>query len=193
MRRLILFRHAKAVRRASGGDDAARPLDPAGRIDASLSGRWMSARGIAPDVVLASPSARTLETWERVGRFFPDARLEVRDGLYDAQAEDIEAEIGTVAGEADVVLVIGHNPGVQELAVKLLSEGGAGASEVETVAAGFPTSTLALFEISADGRARMSSFFNPRRDAPPPFIETWDEGTDDAPGEGGDEGAGEPA
>lgn len=175
MRRLILFRHAKAVRRASGGDDAARPLDASGRTDASLSGRWMAAEGQIPDIVLSSPSARTIQTWDCVARYFPKARLVVRDSLYEALPEDIEAEIAALASQTDVMLVIGHNPGMQELAVKLLAQSGAGAGEIETVAGGFPTSTVAVFDTSADGVALLTSMFNPRRDTPPPFIETWDE------------------
>lgn len=181
MRRLILFRHAKAEGRAPGGDDAARALDLGGRADASVSGRWLAANGLYPNIALVSSSRRTHETWECVADFFPDTRLELRSALYDAVAEEIEEEIQSVAGQCEVVLVIAHNPGLQELAVSLLSTSDADAGEIEKVAGGFPTSTIAVFRIDESGRAALESLFNPRRDTPPPFIERWDEDAESGP------------
>jgi phosphohistidine phosphatase len=175
VRRLILFRHAKAAGRAVGVSDTARPLDARGRVDAAASGRWMAARGLAPQVVLVSPSLRTRQTWDCVRDLFPDARVEFLDALYDAMPEDIEESLCACAGDAEVVLVIGHNPGLQELAVTYLADGLATAEEVEKVSGGFPTATVAVFEIAAEGRAALEALFNPRRDTPPPFVEVWDD------------------
>jgi phosphohistidine phosphatase len=177
VRRLILFRHAKAAGRAVGQTDAERPLDARGCDDARLSGRWMAACGIVPDLVLISPSARTMQTWDCVEGFLPTSRIQVCDALYDAAPEDIEAalvEAGAGAG-ADTVLVIGHNPGLQELAVNLLSDGRARHEDLEKVASGFPTSTVAVLTIGQDGAAALEALFNPRRDTPPPFVESWDD------------------
>ena len=182
MRRLILFRHAKAVGRAPHAGDEQRSLDPPGRGDAVRSGRWMMVQGLAPDVALVSPAARTLETWECVAPFFPRARLEIRDALYEALPEDIAAEIAAFSAEADTVMVVGHNPGLQELAVNLMVDGLAGAGDVEKLAGGFPTSTVAVFAVGGDGLAALEALFNPRRDTPPPFLESWD---DEEPGSEG--------
>ncbi len=174
MRRLILFRHARAAGRAIGLPDQARPLDAGGRRDAAASGRWMAALGFAPDVVLVSPSVRTRETWDCIKSLFPGARVDVVEALYDAGPEDIAASLATVES-AGVVLVIGHNPGLQELAVEFLASGMASALDVEKVAGGFPTATVAVFDIAADGRAGLEALFNPTRDTPPPFVEFWDD------------------
>jgi phosphohistidine phosphatase len=175
VRRLILFRHAKATHRSGGVTDLDRPLEPVGRRDAEVSGRWMAATGYAPDLVLVSPSARTRETWDEVKDYFPSARVEVLEGLYDATPEDIEAAVAGPAKGAQDVLVIGHNPGMHELAVSLLADGGAASDDIEKVAGGFPTSTIAVIELADGGATRLEALFNPRRDTPPPYMEAWDE------------------
>jgi phosphohistidine phosphatase len=175
VRRLILFRHAKAAHRALGGVDAERPLEPRGRRDAEVSGRWMATAGLFPDLVLVSPSARTRETWGAVAACFPTAPVEFLDELYDATPEDIETAIAAPARRAECVLVVGHNPGMQELAVNLLVEGMASCDEVEKVAGGFPTSTVAVIDLAENGRTHLAALFNPRRDSPPPYVEVWDE------------------
>ncbi len=181
MRRLILFRHARAASRAVGESDVARPLDAAGRVDAAASGRWMAAHGLTPDVVLVSPSVRTRQTWDCVEEQFPGARVEVIDQLYEASPEDIESSLAESSAEADVILVIGHNPGLQELAVEFLAGGRASAEDVEMVAAGFPTATVAVFDVAVDGRTALAALFNPRRDSPPPFVEAWDDDLGNGP------------
>jgi phosphohistidine phosphatase len=175
VRRLILFRHARAAGRAVGITDQARPLDAEGRLDAAASGRWMAAHGLNPDVVLVSPSLRTRQTWDCVQALFPGARVEFPDQLYQGGPEDIEASLGATAADAEVVLVIGHNPGLQELAVDFLAGGTASADDVDKVSGGFPTATVAVFDVGDDGRATLGALFNPRRDSPPPFVEVWDD------------------
>jgi len=175
VRRLILFRHAKAANRALGGVDAERPLEARGRRDAEVSGLWMATAGLVPDVVLVSPSARTRETWSAVEACFPSTRVEFLDELYDAAPEDIEAAIAGPARSAQCMLIVGHNPGMQELAINLLVEGMASCDEIEKVSAGFPTATVAVIDLAEDGRTHLGAMFNPRRDSPPPFVEAWDE------------------
>jgi phosphohistidine phosphatase len=172
---LILFRHAKAAGRAVGVSDAARPLDAGGRADAAASGRWIADRGLDPEVVLVSPSLRTRQTWDCVQDLFPGAQVAFPPALYEATPEDIEGSLSACAGDAEVVLVIGHNPGLQELAVTYLADGLATAEEVEKVSGGFPTATVAVFDMAANGRVALEALFNPRRDTPPPFVEVWDD------------------
>jgi phosphohistidine phosphatase len=175
VRRLILFRHARASGRTVGESDASRPLDAEGRVDAAASGRWMAAQGLNPDVVLVSPSVRTRQTWDCVQAEFPGARVEILDELYEAGPEEIEASLGSTAAGAEVVLVIGHNPGLQELAVDYLADGLASADDVEKVSAGFPTATVAVFDVAADGRAALGALFNPRRNPPSPLSDFCDD------------------
>jgi phosphohistidine phosphatase len=162
MRRLILFRHAKTEARLAGQDDRDRPLTERGRADAELMGRMAAERGLVPDLVLLSPSRRTLETWQYAGAHLPGAAKEVHEAIYDATADELAAELDGARDRADTVMIIGHNPGLQELAVNLLIESGAGACDVERLAARFPTSTLAVFQIDADGKAGFDGVFYPR-------------------------------
>jgi phosphohistidine phosphatase len=138
MRRLLLLRHAKAEAHSPDGDFD-RALKPRGRADAARLGAWLAAHGHAPDAVLASPSRRTRETVEIVlAAAAKPVEPEFHEAIYNASAETIRA---VIAGErAASVLVVGHNPGIGELA-HLLAGPDAG-----KFAAGYPTCALAIFE-----------------------------------------------
>ena len=158
MRRLILFRHAKAEPRGPGEDDFDRPLSARGREDAALIGQALAADGLIPDCALISPARRTAETWICARDPFPRIRAELNRNLYNAAAEDIRAAIESVADRCDTLIVIGHNPGIHELAVELLVEAGASGAVVEPVAARFPTATAAVLAIDEVGRASLDGF-----------------------------------
>ena len=162
MRRLILFRHAKAAPRAPSGEDIDRPLDEQGLHDAALMGRVLADEGYCPDLALVSSSRRTRETWEQLSTAFPGVKSVVCDGLYNATAEEILAEIDAEADGAGTVLVVAHNPGLHELAIELLVEGAASATEIDRVAAHFPTSTAAAFRLDEAGRASPDGLFKAR-------------------------------
>jgi phosphohistidine phosphatase len=159
MRRLILFRHAKAEPRADGEQDFDRPLAPRGREDAALVGKALAAENLVPDCALISPARRTAETWICARDAFPRIRAELNRDFYDASVEEIRATIERVAERCDTLIVIGHNPGLHELAVELLIDGGASAAEIEKVAARFPTATAAVYRIDPVGRAALDGLF----------------------------------
>ncbi len=159
MRRLILFRHAKALPRAAGQDDVDRALAPRGREDAALIAKVLAKEKLVPDLALVSSARRTMETWACVQPLFPKARLEPVDALYNATAEEVLAEAEARADTADTILVIGHNPGLHELAVNLLADGGAPAWQVDKMDTRFPTSTAAAFLIDPTGRASFDGLF----------------------------------
>ena len=159
MRRLILFRHAKAEPRAAGMDDFDRPLAKRGREDAALIGQVLAREGLVPDLALVSPARRASETWLHARDAFPAAKAELDRGLYNAGPEAIREVIEARADAADTVIVVGHNPGLHELAVELLIEGGASAAEIERVAARFPTATAAALLIDEAGRASFDGLF----------------------------------
>src|ERR1700735_5428910 len=145
MRRLILFRPPQAEPRAPGQDDFDRPLAPRGRDDAAIVGRALAADGIVPDLALVSPATRTTETWIHARDAFPPAKVELVRDLYDAAPEAIRAVIDGAADRCDTTIVIGHNPGLHEVAVDLLIDASASAAEIEPVAARFPTATAAVY------------------------------------------------
>jgi phosphohistidine phosphatase len=160
MRRLILFRHAKTEARPAGSDDFDRRLTDRGRDDAALMGRVLAEAGIAPDLVLVSPAARARETWELAGPAFPFARVEFRRGLYEASAEEAADEIALGTRSADTVMVVGHNPSLQELGVGVLEDAGAADGDIERLSRGFPTSAAAVF--SLDAGPRLEALFHAR-------------------------------
>src|SRR6266571_6854156 len=90
MRRLLLFRHAKAERSEAGIEDRTRKLTERGRKDAAKVGTYMASHALIPDRVMASPSARTQETWKFAASVFrrPPTASPV-ERLYDATAHTI--------------------------------------------------------------------------------------------------------
>ena len=159
MRRLILFRHAKAEPRAPGEDDFDRALSERGREDAALVGRALARENLTPDYALVSPARRTAETWICARDAFPRIRAELNRTLYDASSDEIREAIEQVADRCDTLIVVGHNPGMQELAVELLVDAAAAAADVETVSARFPTATAAVYAIDPVGRASLDGVF----------------------------------
>lgn len=165
MRRLILFRHAKTEARPPGREDIDRVLVPRGRSDAALMGRVLAEAGLSPDLVLVSPAARARETWACAAPAFPNARIEEREGIYNATPEEVEAELVTAA-LADTVMVVGHNPSLQELAVNILVDHGGSPADIETLSAGFPTATAAAFVMDEAGRMSLDGLFRARDHRP---------------------------
>lgn len=157
MDRLILMRHAKAERRSTSGEDFDRALTESGRRDAAIMGRVLAREGLVPDIVLVSAAQRTQDTWEVVSAAFPKARAEVRRDLYNAPAQAL-LEVAEDAG-GGTVMVIAHNPGVHELTLDLLIDGGAGGAVIARAGSRFPTATAAAFLVDAAGRASYDGLF----------------------------------
>lgn len=156
MDRLILFRHAKAEPKGKK-EDFDRALTEEGRADAEVVAKALAKDGLVPNLVLVSPAKRTVETWEAARPAFPKARAIPVRGLYDASPMEI---LDTLEGvTAGTVMVVGHNPGLHELAVGLLREGGAGSAVMSKVASKFPTATAVSFVIDANGRASYDGVF----------------------------------
>lgn len=124
MRELILLRHAHAELPMPGQADFDRPLSSMGLAEAEAAGRWLRGRGFHPDRVLCSPARRTRETLDLV---LPeptgiDCRLE--PAIYEATPGILLALVD-VHRDVDRLLVVGHNPGLEQL-VALLHSGRSG-------------------------------------------------------------------
>jgi phosphohistidine phosphatase len=116
-RTLVILRHAKAEQGAT--PDIDRSLTKRGHADAAAAGAWLAEKGIAPDLVLCSPSRRTRETWHGIALALtaaPEVRYE--ETIYAASTEDL-LELVTGVTNADTVLLIGHNPGLSHLSALL--------------------------------------------------------------------------
>lgn len=145
MRRLILLRHAKAAR-PEGLDDFDRPLAKRGRRDSPLVGRYLQREGLVPELALVSPARRTRETWDLVGEALGDVPVRFERGLYEARAEDIAALVRAVGPEVASVILVGHNPGLEDLA-RLLT-GRASPGEQARMLLKFPTGAVAVLDFA---------------------------------------------
>ena len=125
-------------------------------------GAKLAAEGVRPELALVSNSVRTLQTWDLSGAAFPDARLEVRDELYDASADEIADTVASVADAAEAIIVVGHNPGLHAYVMALVANGGAPASVVARLSTGFPTAVAAVFAVDETGAARFEAIYDPR-------------------------------
>ena len=165
-RTLAVLRHAKSDWPV-GIDDHQRPLARRGVRDAQAAGLWLSSTLGTPDEVLCSPALRTRQTWEQVAAAFeapPEARVD--DRIYEAVVPTLLGVLGELPRKIALVLLIGHNPGVQDLVLSLT---GRGRSEARALAeTKFPTCGLAVLEMRADwseiagGGATLTTFVVPR-------------------------------
>jgi phosphohistidine phosphatase len=147
-RTLVLMRHSKAEQTADdGGGDSSRRLSDRGRADAAAAGRFLAEVGLVPDLALISSSTRTRETWQEVREASgSEAVEEVTAALYGASVDRVIETIRLVDPEAEVVIVVGHNPEAEVLGAQLSD--GAGSDDAElSLREGFPTSALAVYDV----------------------------------------------
>jgi phosphohistidine phosphatase len=152
VRTLHLLRHAKSSWDDPGLHDHDRPLAPRGKKAARLMGTHLAERKIRVSLVLCSSAVRARQTLEVIGPALtghPDAPVEIRieDGLYHADAVDLLARLRRVDDDTRSVLVIGHNPALQQLAESLAGDGDRAARSVLDV--NFPTGALATISTSS--------------------------------------------
>ncbi|MCC7321241.1 MAG: histidine phosphatase family protein [Rubellimicrobium sp.] len=143
--RLILTRHAKSDWSAPGQEDAERPLNAHGRDEAGQIGRWLSSRGYRPDLVLSSPAQRTVETMEHLlAALGAEPATRIEPALYAAGMPALMATLRAVEGQT--VLVIGHNPGIADLAAALVHD-----RPFNPRFADFPTGATAVIDLALPG------------------------------------------
>jgi len=154
MRRLLLLRHAKAEPATAGEPDRERPLNERGRKDAARIGAYMAAHSFIPDRVAVSPSARTQETWKYAAMAFRPAPTAMSaERLYDATPHAILDVIKSAPASAQTLLVIGHNPGLHEVALTLIAAGGV--DPREQLREKLPTSGLAIIDFAVDDWSKL--------------------------------------
>lgn len=137
MKTLFLMRHAKSSWKDERLPDHDRPLNKRGKKDAPRMGQLLVEQKIQPDRWLSSTALRARTTAELVAETVDFAgEIELRSDLYHAAPADYLAVLQEVADTADSVLIVGHNPGLEEL-LELLT----GAAKA------FPTAALARIEL----------------------------------------------
>lgn len=121
MKRLILTRHAKSAWDDPLTPDHDRPLNERGKAASADLGQWLASRGYVPQVVLCSDSLRTRKTWSGIAPALPGTPvLELKPALYHA-GPDVMLAVLRHAGDCDTVMMIGHNPGIAEFALRLVT------------------------------------------------------------------------
>ncbi len=120
MKRLILTRHAKSSWDDPLMSDHDRPLNERGKTAAADLGQWLASRGYVPEEVLCSDALRTRKTYSGIAPALPGTPvLELKPALYHAGPDVMLAVLRHAT--ADVVMMIGHNPGISEFAARLVA------------------------------------------------------------------------
>lgn len=146
LERLILLRHAKAVREHEAPSDFERGLTERGFGDATAAGAAIAALGWDIDVALASPAARTLQTLRTIAPALSISRTATPEDLYLAEAPILFQ--AAMTAQAATVLVVAHNPGLHDLAIGLVRSSGLNGPLERTLLAGLPTAAWAAFTLS---------------------------------------------
>jgi phosphohistidine phosphatase len=142
MKRLIVVRHAKAEKAAPRGGDIDRPLAPRGEADAVEMGRRLARCKVHPDAIVTSPAQRTLATARFIAREldFPWDEIRASRPAYLADAGDLLRLVRALDVNVESALLVGHNPGVTELAHEL----------VRGFVQDLPTGAVVTVELPAD-------------------------------------------
>lgn len=168
MRRLILLRHAKSDWPANV-EDHERPLAARGRQASLIMGGYMAQERFLPDQVFVSTARRTQETWDLAQTAFGRniARTDAQR-LYDASADTILEVVRQTPSDVRTLLVIGHNPGLQELALELI--GAEGQPDLSHLRRKYPTAGLVVIDFDIErwsevdkGIGRLDRFTTPKR------------------------------
>ncbi|MCP9625723.1 histidine phosphatase family protein [Rhodopseudomonas palustris] len=170
MRRLILLRHAKTETDAPTGKDHDRRLEERGRADAAAMAEWLSEQRLVPDQVLVSTATRTRQTWDILSGLFAagtEPQVEHLPELYSASAAQLLQAIHEVSAGINRLMLVGHNPGLHELALGLTC--GCNEADRKLLSGNMPTSAIAVIDFPiadwADARfgtGKLQHFVSPK-------------------------------
>ncbi len=151
MRRLMLLRHAKTEHDGPTGRDQDRRLDQRGKKDAAEIGGWIGRHPPFPELVLVSPAVRARQTWDFVWEAMKEhagePQVEFVPELYAADPSDLLQAIRHASvSDPKRLMLVGHNPGMHEVALMLTGSGDAAARKA--LADNLPTSGLVIFDFA---------------------------------------------
>jgi phosphohistidine phosphatase len=164
---LFILRHAKSSWDDSSIADHDRPLAPRGRRAAARIAEYAAERGIRPNLVLCSSASRARQTFERIATSLGrGAEVSIEQSLYGATGEQLVERLRAIPNVVRSVMLIGHNPGVQDLGLLLCR-----ASPLRArLEAKFPTGALATLDMGRigwknleRGCGELADFVVPRR------------------------------
>ena len=137
---LLILRHAKSSWKEPGQDDHDRPLNNRGRRDAPKMGSLVRKNGLTPDLIISSTARRARDTAEAFAeRCGYEAEIIYTSDLYLAAPDNCIAVLRELADPAQRVMIVGHNPGLEDLLIALT-----GASH------SMPTAALAVIALAID-------------------------------------------
>lgn len=168
MKTIYLLRHAKSSWKDKAAEDIDRPLNKRGRKAAAAMADYLTAQGIAPAQILCSPARRTRETLEQMEEKLNSAiPIRFEKGIYLAEAPTLLRRLRRLSDALPSVMVVGHNPGLERLALMLAGDGEPEARD--RLAQKFPTGALAVLTAEAEhwralepGCGYLASFVRPK-------------------------------
>jgi phosphohistidine phosphatase len=168
MLRLFLMRHAKAAW-PNGIDDYERPLAPRGREAGALIATNMVREGYVPELVIISSAKRTQETFSLIRSAIPICKFVIKRDLYGASLEDLCDIIQGTESSVKSLMIIGHNPGLAELAEALVDEAKSNPAAMKHLSVDFPAASFAVFDFKLDhwndvklGQGNLRQFITPK-------------------------------
>jgi phosphohistidine phosphatase len=148
LKRLILFRHAKSSWEHDV-EDHERPLSDRGIKAAPRTGAWLATNGFVPDLALVSTARRAQQTWALASSGFgKPVKKQDSDAIYEATAENILPLIKSVKKVVGTLIVVGHNPGLEQLAILLMKDDGGEAGA--RLSQKFPTAAVAVLSFGGN-------------------------------------------
>ena len=165
MKQLFLLRHAKSSWDDPGLVDHDRPLAPRGRRAVRLIAEHLGREGVTPALVLCSSARRTRETLEGIAPALGEATAVQSEGeLYAASGRRLLERLREIEDDVESLMLIGHNPGVEQLALSLAG----GGQKLALLRCKYPTGALATLEFSGrwsdlrPGSAELTDFVTPK-------------------------------
>jgi phosphohistidine phosphatase len=156
--RLIILRHAKSSRSDAGLSDHDRPLNPRGENDAPLVARRLKEMGWVPEQVLSSNAERTRQTWAGMADVLGHVPADFIPGLYLAASQHVIAEIQLNADDVSTLLLLGHNPGLEQLVFDLSGQ----SERMTTCNAALLTSTAQTWKEALSGPWTLQEVVRPK-------------------------------
>jgi phosphohistidine phosphatase len=164
-RRLYLLRHAKSSWDDPALDDHDRPLAPRGRKAAGRMARWIEEHELRPELAVCSTAVRARQTLELVLAALGEPEISYEEGLYHGWTDELLARIRALDDTTPSVLLVGHNPALQNLCLLLAAP----SPERDRIAVKLPTGALVGLELDAaswtgveEGRAEIDLLVLPR-------------------------------
>ncbi len=153
---LMLLRHAKSDWSEDGQADVDRPLNSRGEAAAKVMGHYMAHAALLPEFILCSPARRAMQTWEIAQKELPSApTTHIEPDIYNfGDGRMLLQCLRAKAGPARSVLIVGHNPSIEQLAKKLVGKGDRKLRAVMDEK--YPTATLAVITFSIDDWAALT-------------------------------------